>query len=257
MTIRAILPVVTMTFSLALAPATAVAGPVQGSSQWQEDLEQADAKLRDGKWKPGKRAARKLAEEVLFHGWHDRGLGQILAELACYQAVASANLGQKDEAIWFWHMAQNIDLKIRDKDLAPYGEAGKLLREFPLRLRGEAPPSFQVVEPIAGRFVHAAKDPSWSPELPYNAGAQAERPGDLHVELIVDRHGQAHHPVVLATQHPIMVYGLLDVLRTMPRLKPARDSGEPVDSLFKYVITPSYTRWDQGGSSLRGTIENR
>ena len=248
-------------FSLILGTALALTAAAQDSTrgpyQWQEDLEKADAKLREGKWKPGKRAARKLAEEVLFHGWHDRGLKQLLAELACYQAVASANLGQRDEAIWYWHMAQNIDRKIRQKDLTPYGDAGELLREFPLRDGGTAPPSFQVVEPIAGRFVHAAKDPGWAPEVPYNQGAQDERPGDVHIELIVDRHGQPHHPVILAYQHPVVVYGLLEALRTMPRLKPARDSGEPVASLFKYIITPTYSHWDQGGESLRGTIKNR
>ncbi len=245
-----------LALTLTLAAAAWAERPGLGPSQWQEGLNKVDAKLRAGKWKPGARAARKLAEEVLSHSWHDRELKRILAELAFYQAAASANLGQKDKAVWYWHMAQNVDRRIREKDLAPYGAAGNLLLEFPLRQKGRAPPNFPVVEPVAGRFVHAVKDPGWSPVVPYSPG-HGERSGDLHVELIVDRHGQPHHPVILTDPHPIVVYGTLDALSTMPHFEPARDSGEPVDSLFRYAVTPTYSRWDQGGNTLKGTIKNR
>ena len=88
----------------------------------------------------------------------------------------------------------------------------------------------------------------------YNQGAQNERPGDVHIELIVDRHGRYHHPVILAYQHPVVVYGLLEALRSMPFLEPARESGEPVASLFKYIISPTYDHWDQGGETFRNRI---
>ncbi len=241
-----------------LAAAARAEGSELGPSQWRDELAEVDAKLDAGKWKAAGRGARKLAEEILFHGWHDRELGRILAELALYQAVASANLGRRDEALWYWDMAQNLDFRIRKRDLTPYGETGELLREFPLRRQGRASPGFQLAEPRYGRFSRAVMEPGWAPVVPYNSGEQAERPGDLHLELIVDRHGQAHHPVLLTPDlHPVVIYGLLDALRTMPRFQPAHDTGEPVDSLFKYIVSPTYTRWDQGGKTLRGTIQNR
>ena len=226
------------------------------AGKWWAEVEDVDAKLRAGKWKAGKRAAGKLAEDVLLSSWHDRELRRVLAELAFHQAAASANLGEKDDAVWFWHMAQNVDPKIRDKDFAPYGEAGKLLREFPLRRKGQVPPTFRVVRSVYGRrFTRPVVPKDWSPTIPRNPGVANERSGDVHVELIVDRHGQPHHPVILTPDnHPVLVYGMLESLRTMPRFEPARDSGEPVDSLFKYVISPRTGRWDQGGQTFTGRV---
>ncbi len=241
---------------LALTATVAGAGPGgHAGADWRAEMEEVDAKLVAGKWKSGKRAARKLAEEILAHGWHDRQLKQILAELAFFQAAAAANLGQNEEAIWYWFVAQNVDFKIREKDLAPYGETGKRLLAFPPRQRGRAPPSFQVAEPRYGRFTRAVLSHAWSPVMPYNSAAHRERPGDVHVELIIDRHGRPHHPVILTHVHPVVTYGILDALRGMPFLEPARDSGEPVASLFKYVISPTYSRWNQGGKTFRGKIE--
>ena len=252
MRIQAITAVFTV---LMLASTTAEAGPRHFGGDWEHELEEVDEKLRAGKWKAGHRGARKLAEEILFHGWHDRQLKRILAEVGFFRAAAAANLGRKDEALWYWYVAQNVDRRIREKDLSPYGEASKLLREFPLRRKGTAPPSFGVVEPRYGRFTRAVLDKEWSPVIPNNMAAQEERPGDVHVELIVDRNGQPHHPVMLTHLHPVVTYGILDALFVMPRLEPARDSGEPVASLFKYVISPTWSRWNQGGNTLRGKIQ--
>ena len=199
--------------ALTLTVVAPAGGQSRATSRWQKDLDKVDAKLRAGRWQAGQRAARKLAENVLSRGWHDRALRSVLADLACYQAAASANLDSNDEAAWYWHMAQNLDARVRDKDLAPYGEAAKLLREFPLRRRGQATARFRVIEPRYGRFTHAVMAEGWSPAMPSNPGARDQRPEAIHVELIVDRHGRPHHPVVLARPHPVMVYGLLDALR--------------------------------------------
>ena len=227
-------------------------------SQWSPEVAKIDALLQQGKWKPGKRKAHKLAEEIIGESWYGRGLRRVLAELAFLQAVGSANLGERDEAIWYWHIAQNVDHRIRDKDLAPYGEAGKLLREFPLRRRGQAPPAFKVVDPGICRdcnFPRLAE--RWSPAIPPNAGKAAEQRGDLQVEIIVDREGRPSHPVVLSRDfHPVAVYGALEALRSMPRFKPAHNYGEPVDTLYKFHLDLKQSRWEQG-RKLGGRIEER
>ena len=52
----------------------------------------------------------------------------------------------------------------------------------------------------------------------------------------------------------MIVYGTLDALREMPPFQPATDSGEPVDSLFKFVVSLRYSRWNQGGKQFTGRV---
>lgn len=224
--------------------------------RWRAEMDKVDERLRAGNWKSGRRSARRLAERILGESWHGRGLKEVLSELALYQAVAEANLGNRQDAVWSWHMAQNVDHRIRKRDLSPYGEAEKLLREFPLRARGQVPLSFHVVRRGYGpRFSRPVLAKGWAPALPHNSAAQRERVPDLHLEIIVDRRGQAHHPVVLSGDpNPVILYGVLDAMRTMPRFEPARDSGKPVDSLFKYVVDMRYSRWNQGGEAFTGKV---
>ena len=92
--------------------------------------------------------------------------------------------------------------------------------------------------------------------MPANPATQVEQPPALHLEMIVDRRGQPHQPLVVSGgAHPVVVYGALESLRTMPHFAPARDSGEPVDSLFKYSISLRASRWNQGGKLFTGKID--
>ncbi len=120
------------------------AAPIQArqSALWPE-VDKIDDALRQQKWKPARKQTRKLAAAVVKDSWNDIELDQILAELAFQQAAASANLGDQRAAVWSWHIAQNLDLKIARKDLTPYGAAGKLLREFRLRSPGKVPAGFK------------------------------------------------------------------------------------------------------------------
>lgn len=231
--------------------------PGLDQSEWRDEVDKIDQDLRAGKWKPSKRAANRLAEQVVRLSWYGVGLREILSELAFQQAAAAANLGRRDEAVWYWQMAQNIDPRIRDKDFAPYGEAGKLLREFPLRKKGEVPARFRVVRPSFNRvFKYPRPAENWYPSIPLNAAAKVERIGDLKVELIVDKEGKPHHPVLVSTyQHPVVIYGALDALRTMPPFAPATDDGEAVDCLFEFTASFRFSRWDQGGKVLDGKID--
>lgn len=86
-----------------------------------------DELLRKHKWRSARRETRKLADQVIGKGWYGPELGRILAELALFEAIADANLGRDREAIWYWHVATNLDSAVRSRDLGRYGEAGKLL----------------------------------------------------------------------------------------------------------------------------------
>lgn len=225
-------------------------------SKWRLAFESVEESVSLGKWKAVKRKADRLATDIRHEGWHGRGLKELLADVAMYQAVAFANLGQTEDAIWYWHVAQNVDHRIRDKNLDGYGSAAKLLREFPLRPRGKAPPNVHLVEQIYGKFAPARPPLEWAPELLYNAAIASERAADVFIEMVVDRRGRAHHPVMKRPDiHPVLVYGVLVALRDVPAFEPARFSGDPVDSLFDLGIPLRMSRWNQGGRAFTGEVQ--
>ncbi len=213
----------------------------------QEQLEVVDAKLRGGKWKSGLKLAQRLTEIVIQRTWHAREIRAQLTELAFFQSVAEANLGRRDEAIWHWHVAQNLDFRIRRRDFAPYGKAGKLLREVPLRTLGEVPAGFVVPERLAGsgRLVGPFQ-PEFKtrPRILNNTGAAIEGTGSFQAEVLVDERGRIRQPVVTTDHlHPIVIYASLAWMREMPSFVPARFDGEPVDALDRVRIQFVVSRW--------------
>ncbi len=225
---------------------TSIDGQVR-PAKVQEELVEVDAKLRAGKWKAGLKDAQLLTEVVLARTWYGKELRGIISELALYQAVAEANLGKNDRAIWHWHIALNLDRKIRRRDLAPYGKAAKLLYEFPLRAEGEVPAPYVVPETYPGGplFVGPVRPKMSSvPTVLNNTGAAIEGSGDFQVELIIDRRGRIQQPVVISDHlHPIVIYASLEWLRKMPVYEPARFEGEPADYLDLVTIRFHVSRW--------------
>ncbi len=218
------------------------------ASKWRPEVEKIDEALRKHRFKAGLKQARRLAETVKSRSWHGPDLQQIMADLAFYQAVASANLGSEREAIWYWHIAWNLDFKTSKRDLAPYGDAGKILREFPLRDQDEVPAGFVVprgphygvrVEPPEGPRLRA------NPRILNNTGATIDGSGDCHVEIVVDENGVLHQPVNLSPhRHPIVIYAVLQwMLEKLPAFEPLRIDGEAHDSLFDLTIRFHVERW--------------
>ena len=213
----------------------------------EEQLRDVDGDLRAGRWKNGLRRARRLTDIVLRRTWRGSELRRQLVELAFQQAVAEANLDRRDEAIWHWHIAQNLDAKVFRRDLAPYGEAGKLLYEYPLRAAGELPPPYAVPQtlPGQGRLRGPVRpDIARVPTVLNNTGAALQGSGDFRVEVIIDRRGRVRQPVVESTHlHPIVIYASLEWLRQIPPFEPARYDGEAVDSLDSVTVRFRVERW--------------
>jgi len=214
-------------------------------SEWTPEVAKVDDLLRKGKWKLGRKQAEKVVEELLSKSWYGAGLRESLTDLAVLLAVAEANLDRKDDALWHWYMAQNLDRRVWNRDLTPYGKAAKLLLEFPLRRRGEVPAGFEVRSLTLYSDVErpeAKKSPQ--KEILNNTAAVRERPGNLHVELVVDKEGRIHHPVLASDHlHPIIVYAVLDWLHTFPPFEPARIDGEPADFIEEVTVRFDFSRW--------------
>ncbi len=248
--------VAVITYSWCCLSASGAGAQTAAISKWRLDVESVEKSLSEGKWKAVQRKANKLATDIRHEAWHDRGLKELLADVAMYQAVAYANLGKTEDAIWYWQVAQNIDHRIRNKSLDSYGSAAKLLREFPLRPLGKAPPSVQLVEQVYSKFKPAIPPTKWAPELLYNASIASERPGSVFVEFLVDRRGRARHPVMARSDiHPVLVYGVLVALRDLPAFEPAQFAGGSVDSLFDLGVPLRMSRWDQGGQAFTGEVQ--
>lgn len=225
-----------------LVPAILPAAPV---SEWSSEVTRVDGLLRQGKWKQGLKQARKVTDQLLSKSWYGAGLRESLTDLAVLLAVAEANLDRKDDAVWHWYIAQNLDRRVRKRDLSPYGKAAKLLLEYPLRRLHEIPPGFEIRDQTLYSKVERPepKEPPRA-DILNNTAAVREKPGDFQVELVVDKEGHIHHPVVMSDYlHPIVIYAVLEWLRKLPALEPARIDGEPSDYIDVVSVHFDFSRW--------------
>lgn len=207
------------------------------------ELEEIDKVLLKKKWKPALKRAEKLAATIVKHSWYVKKLDEVLAEVAFQQAVARVNLGERYEGVFYYLIAQNLDFRIRSKDLAPYAEAN-IFREYPLRQLGEVPQGF-VTRPHSGEGTRGPVVPKLKEQrILTNTGAAASRLGDFLVELILDEEGRVHHPVVISEQqHPIVRYFVLEGLVELPKFEPALYLGDPVDCVFDLTMQFKLIRW--------------
>jgi hypothetical protein len=229
----------------------AAAAPAQGPrdsippSAWWPEVEEVEKTLLAGNYRRAEKQARRLGEEIQGKSWHGADLRDVLSRVALQQALAEANLGRRREALWHWHTALNIDPHIAEWDLSPYGDAAKLLVEFPLRREGVMPPGFENRRPRPGEEALRPRAPRFEAlAILNNTGAYIDRPGRFAAEVVVDKGGLLHHPVVLSTQHnPVIYYATLEWLLRLPPFGPATVGGEPVDQLLDLDVQFHFNRW--------------
>lgn len=183
-------------------------------SKWWSQVEPIDGSLHNGRWKYARRKAIRLSKTILNENWKDRELDEIPAELALYRAIADVRLGQRETASWYWHTALNLNRRIAERDLTPYGPM--------------TPPEFPDVR---------------VPTLLNNSGAARQRSADFEVEVLVDETGKLHQPVVVSRHlNPVAILACLDWLYGLPTLEPARFNGQPVVATYtvfiEFLISP-------------------
>ena len=104
----------------------------------KDDFEAIDLHLLLGDWEVARTASLaniEVGRKLLFAPY--------LAGAVARLAVAEAGLGREDDAVWHWHIAQNLaGAALSDKTLASFGKAGALLVRHPLRRVDEAPPGW-------------------------------------------------------------------------------------------------------------------
>jgi hypothetical protein len=210
---------------LGALPAFAADAPVSR----QQRLETIDQELGRGHWEAAAAAAREAVAKARLSPF-----SQDLAAPAARLAVAEAGLGRAVDAVWHWHVAQNLDPEPLSADaLRSFGPPGKLLESQRLRPAGQPPAGLEVqtVPDLHLRRVEGA-----APVLPPEVQALPV-PKWMRVQLVIDAEGRPRDPVVLGGGLPGMTWEVLETVRTW-RFEPFQADGRPRAVFYQLVINP-------------------
>ncbi len=210
-------------------------------AKWQRNDRAAEQALLAGNPEAALRTLARVLHEMMERMGPGKGGKLAMGIVLMHRALAEADLGQKEAALWDWDVALNFNPALAREDLMPFGEAGRLLHDHPLRsasaeTQGKADaqeplyPELGVVEPPKVR-----KAPR--PVFPVGArdwGLQ----GAITVQVILTKDGRVTQPLVLADLDAATItFSALEALRQWT-FRPAHLEGRPV-SVF-YNLTVNY-----------------
>jgi len=216
--------------SLLLALGIAGARPVAAKG----DFDAIDGQLRAGQWETARTAVLVkigVGRKMLFAPYLAKAVGRL--------AVAEAGLGREEDAVWHWHIAQNLDrAALPEKALATFGKAGELLARNPLREVDQAPRGWTVLRTVdsAADVRPEQKVEGELPPLSAEVG-QLAAPKSLEVQVVVDAEGRLREPVVIAGGVPGMIWETLEGLRSW-RYEPARQGDRAVAVFRALTLHP-------------------
>ncbi len=196
---------------------------------WRGGFEQIESDLVAGRWQAAAGAAGRLADRMarLFPA---NPTGRVLvASALAMQAIAEAESGHQDRALWHWQIAQNVNPDLRLARMDTLGETGAWLEARRLRAPGtldggSRPAEVERVPPAP------LSAPPPEPPAELRPAWKSER---LEVEVIVDAEGRVRSPVVVGGgELPGKVYFALAALERW-RFRPALAAGVPVDALLR------------------------
>lgn len=222
--------------------------PAQGSSEqvierWEAELQANQERLRRGEWETAAKSSRELVAQMVRGLLTGEGASKLLALAVAEQAVAESGLGNEAEAVWWWHVAQNLNPELRKSTLTAYGPAGVSLGKHRLRTAGEPseggilPPASQRPQPVERRM-----------PLPPPGLVSARALADVEIEVLVLTDGRPVHPVLLSgSDRPGLAYVACESLRHW-RFEPARQGRAPVAALY---LARFSREWFQSTAGLR------
>lgn len=235
--------------AVALAAALALLPTPAGGARkadWDDQLTAIEARLEEGRWKPVRKAAARLATDVATNAWSRADIDRLLAEACLYRAVAEINLGLDREAIWHWETALHLQPRLAERDLSAWSGATSLT-EYRLRRAGRMPPGLTAPRDVDLLRLEAPElEVAGSAMIQNRAAPVGELVPDVRVEVVVARDGALRRPRVITDYaHPVVVYGILEWLLELPPGRAARLDGRAVDSLQTLIFS-----FDQAQSSL-------
>ncbi len=214
-----------------LAPSAAAA-----AGGWEGRIRTLESRLDSHQWKEAVDQSVKVRAKLLKK-FRDPGVTPtLIAKTLVVQAIAEANLGRDDDALWHWHAAQNYLAGLPAMDLSAYGRAAQILA-------GRALDDVPATRPAAAADPQRRRRRDHGveirrpvpPEYPKSL-AKSGVEGAVVVKIIVGTGGRAHQPVVLdAGLVPAMAFPALEALKDW-LFSPAERDGQPVAVYFELKI---------------------
>ena len=190
---------------------------------WRSQIDQSAAVLQTADYAKSLNTADRVITAMA--GRLD-GDGEAFATILTHKALASAGLGNIDDALWYWYIAQQIDPQIAGKDLTSFGAAGEYLKRHPMTAADPALGAGATAPHVLKQVI---------PTFP--AGASRFALGaDLVVQVTVDKNGTPTLPhIIHGLPAPALSYVALEALKRW-KFQPATRHGEPVASVFNLQV---------------------
>jgi len=193
------------------------------AENWRNDINQSATMLHKSDYYGSlKIADRVVSEMVQKLGTQD----ELFATALTHKAIANAGLGNVNDALWYWYIAQEISPAGAKTDLSEFGAPGEFLKRHPfsnaeMPVRGGVTPA-RVLRQVLPKFPPGASR--------FGVG------GDLIVQIIIDRNGQPTLPrIVRALPAPTLSFVALEALRHW-QFEPGRSNGQPISMPFDLTV---------------------
>lgn len=208
-------------------------GPAAAQSgRWDRKVDRLEAMLEAGEWKRAMERAESFRSKLVADVEAAEEAVAAAARTWVVQAVAEANLGRDEDAVWHWLAAQNFLDGLPALSLEGMGRAREVLRGRSLSdtpesglarplSAGDDPPSYDGAE-----ILHTVR-----PEYPRSVTRSGIQ-GSIEVQIVVDVEGRPRRPRVSSTGLlPTMAFPALEGLRQW-RFEPATEEDRRIPVLY-------------------------
>jgi|ERR1019366_694404 TonB family protein len=205
---------------------TSTAGSLPADT-WRSAINENAANLRKGDYSTSLKTAERLLSQMVERLGAGSAEDEMLATALTQKALANAGLGNVNDALWYWYIAQEISPTAAKSDLSGFGAPGEFLKRHPFANAESSPGVGTTPARVLKQVV-----PNFPP------GASHFGAGDLIVHIIIDRNGSPTLPhIVHALPAPTLSLVALEALKRW-QFTPAKQNGEAVP--FPFDLTVHY-----------------
>lgn len=226
-------------FGILLLGWSAISAPAVAGypEEWNQQLQEVIGKLRSADWRSAHRSSQQILDGMNRFLVPSEGAGRGIGMILMCRALAEAGLRREREAVWDWHIAQQLDPRLERWNLTEFGVAGALLGKH--RLGSDPPPPAIEADTPAADGVSVPKRISTpAPDYP-EGGRQLHLRASVAIRVVIGVDGHATHPR-LEDGRPFETFTLSasDAIRDW-RFEPARRGEEAVP--FSWKLTINFT----------------
>jgi len=199
----------------------------RSAETWRKAVNENAASLKKGDYANSLAASDHVLTEMVKYLGAGGTEDEMLATVLTQKALAQAGLGNINEALWYWYIAQEISPAAAKSDLSGFGAPGEFLKRHPFVIADSNPARGTTPARVLKQVV-----PSFPP------GASHFGAGDLVVHIIIDKNGSPTLPhIVHPLPAPTLSFVALEALRHW-QFAPAKQNGEAVS--FPFDLTVHY-----------------